>query len=46
MMQFAKEFPDSKIVSQLATKLFRSNYTIFVVSRKWSVLGIEHCKPY
>ena len=27
-------------------KLFRSNYTIFVVSRKWSVLGIEHCKPY
>ena len=26
MMQFAKEFPDSKIVSQLATKLFWSHF--------------------
>jgi hypothetical protein len=26
--------------------MFRSTYTIFVGSRKWSVLDIEHCKPY
>ena len=26
MMQFAQEFPDSKIVSQLATKLFWSHF--------------------
>ncbi len=28
MMQFAKEFPDSRIVSQLATKLFWSGFLI------------------
>ena len=28
MMQFAKELPDSKIVSQLATKLFWSGFLI------------------